>query len=547
MTEGSDAVFKLTRTGDTDDALPVALSASETGSMISGTAPTSVTFAAEASETELRIPTAADTTDEDDSTQTVTLTAGDMYGLGTNEQRTAALDDDAAELSGGTVAVAGTTVWTADMTVTDYGNGSIGAGTASLLANQRGSEGLQARHLYYHTGERKLRMAFTTGVNTGSLALGAGNVKLAFPAGTSGDSSFTWDGIDVDWADEQTFEARLVRGEQEAVEAPDPTLKALTVSDATFSPAFRPGHGDLHGHGCGRHRAVTISGTLNDDDASLAYTPSADADSSTAGHQVDVAVGDTTATITVTAADGQTTRVYRVVVKRSAAAVVETTAPTVSVAGGSGKEGDDDDVTFTVTLSEAASSSVTVDHATSDGSATAGSDYTSTSGTLTFDAGATNKTFTVPIADDDCNEDVDETFTVTLSNASGADLGTATATGTIENRYISPLTARFEDMPAEHAGSAFTFALALLEEREDGRREAARPRVHARRGRHHPGQSGRIPPMGDHQRKWGCALPKSANLYRYNLFLPPAACLVAVVARRRLVPAPPRLVPVRAP
>ena len=152
MTEGSDAVFKLTRTGDTDDALTVALSASETGSMISGAAPTSVTFAAEASETELRIPAAADTTDEDDSTLTVTPTAGDTYPLDTNEQRTAALtvlDDDAAELPGGTVAVAGTTVWTADMTVTDYGNGSIGAGTASLLANPaHGARRVPARHEY---------------------------------------------------------------------------------------------------------------------------------------------------------------------------------------------------------------------------------------------------------------------------------------------------------------------------------------------------------------------------------------------------------------
>ena len=72
------------------------------------------------------------------------------------------------------------------MTVTDYGNGSIGAGTADLLANQRGSAGLQARSLYYHTEERKLRMAFTTGVDSGALTLAAGNVKLTFPHGTSG-------------------------------------------------------------------------------------------------------------------------------------------------------------------------------------------------------------------------------------------------------------------------------------------------------------------------------------------------------------------------
>src|SRR5436309_2793528 len=43
---------------------------------------------------------------------------------------------------------------------------------------------------------------------------------------------------------------------------------------------------------------------------------------------------------------------------------------------------------------------VSVDYATSDGSAKAGSDYTATSGTLTFAPGETSKTFAVPVTDD---------------------------------------------------------------------------------------------------------------------------------------------------
>ena len=141
------------------------------------------------------------------------------------------------------------------------------------------------------------------------------------------------------------------------------------------------------------------------------------------------------------------------------------TPPTVSIAGGAGKEGDDDDIDFTVTLDEAASAAVTVDYATSDGTADSGDDYTAKSGTLSFSAGTTSKTISVPIADDVENES-DETFTVTLSNASGADLGTSTATGTIENRYVAPLTARFENMPSEHDGSEFTFELHFSENPE---------------------------------------------------------------------------------
>ena len=149
---------------------------------------------------------------------------------------------------------------------------------------------------------------------------------------------------------------------------------------------------------------------------------------------------------------------------RNRTVVVETT-PTVSIAGGSGTEGDDDDIDFTVTLDEAASGTVTVDYATSDGSADAVDDYTATSGTLSFSAGETSTAISVAIEDDIENES-DETFTVTLSNPSGADLGTSSATGTIKNRYVAPLTARFENMPSEHDGSEFTFELHFSENPE---------------------------------------------------------------------------------
>ncbi len=88
-------------------------------------------------------------------------------------------------------------------------------------------------------------------------------------------------------------------------------------------------------------------------------------------------------------------------------------------------------IAITVRLSGPSSHTVTVDYATSDGTATAGSDYTAGSGTLSFAPGETAKTFSVVIIDDSLRE-ASETIRLTLSNPVNAGLGTpVTATLTI--------------------------------------------------------------------------------------------------------------------
>jgi hypothetical protein len=57
---------------------------------------------------------------------------------------------------------------------------------------------------------------------------------------------------------------------------------------------------------------------------------------------------------------------------------------------------------------------VTSTYATADGTATAGSDYTAASGTVTFPADPRTQTVTVPIVTD-ATDEPNETFTVTLS------------------------------------------------------------------------------------------------------------------------------------
>ena len=148
------------------------------------------------------------------------------------------------------------------------------------------------------------------------------------------------------------------------------------------------------------------------------------------------------------------------------------TPPTILIADSEGFEGAETSVDFAVTLDRASSATVTVDYGTSAGTATAAQDYTTTSGTVTFVPGDTAETISVPIIDDNV-DDGGETFTVTLSNPTNATLGNRTATGTIHNNddggLESPgdaLTARFVNMPSEHAGpgEGFTFELAFSEE-----------------------------------------------------------------------------------
>ena len=111
--------------------------------------------------------------------------------------------------------------------------------------------------------------------------------------------------------------------------------------------------------------------------------------------------------------------------------------PGLTVADAQVREAANAVLAFAVTLSRAPSGTVTVGYATSDGTATAGSDYTAASGTLTFAAGETEKTVSVAVLDD-AHDEGSETLTLTLSNPSGAYLEDGTATGTINNSDHMP-------------------------------------------------------------------------------------------------------------
>ena len=80
-----------------------------------------------------------------------------------------------------------------------------------------------------------------------------------------------------------------------------------------------------------------------------------------------------------------------------------------------------------VTLSAPGDSVVTVNYVTSDGTATAGSDYTSASGTVTFQIGEVSKAFPVTV-NGDTDADDGESFSVTLTSPSGGVIGNSSGT-----------------------------------------------------------------------------------------------------------------------
>ncbi|OWY24595.1 T9SS C-terminal target domain-containing protein [Sphingobacteriales bacterium UPWRP_1] len=93
--------------------------------------------------------------------------------------------------------------------------------------------------------------------------------------------------------------------------------------------------------------------------------------------------------------------------------------------------------TLQICTSGVSGSPITVQYVTSNSSAIAGSDYTTTSGTATIPAGQTCVNVTIPIIDDNINEPT-ETFTVNLTNPNNATIADPQGVVTILDNDVAP-------------------------------------------------------------------------------------------------------------
>jgi hypothetical protein len=145
------------------------------------------------------------------------------------------------------------------------------------------------------------------------------------------------------------------------------------------------------------------------------------------------------------------------------------TPPSVSIDDVTANEGDGS-ADFTVSLSKPADTDVTVQYATSDdspapGSATAGSDYESTSGTAIILTGDTTATISVPIIDDSTTDEGIELFYIDILGATGATIADNQGEGTIVDNDITqpPQSFSINDVSKREGrdGKTTTFTFAV--------------------------------------------------------------------------------------
>ena len=268
---------------------------------------------------------------------------------------------------------------------------------------------------------------------------------------------------DSDEEQDETFKVRLanpagatieddegigtIRDDDGTSPPPPPSLPVLTIGDATVDEGGGPAEFTVTA-------SAESSGTMTVDYETADDSAIAGDDYTSTSGTLTFSAGQRTATIEVTVIDDsaeEQDETFKVHLTNPAGATIEDDEgigtirddddtsppppppplPVLTIGDATVDEGGGPAV-FTVTANVESSGTRTVDYATADDSATAGGDYTSTSGTLTFSAGRRTATIEVTVIDDS-DEERDETFTVTLSKATGATIADAEGVGTIRD------------------------------------------------------------------------------------------------------------------
>ena len=403
----------------------------------SGTA----TITAGASTTTFNVPILADTTDEANETATITLSNPTLATISDASGTLTITDDDAAP-----------SLTIADVTVSEA------AGTATMTVSLSAVSGKDIS-VAYATSDGTAAAGSDYTSTSGTLSITAGNSSGTFTVPITSDST-----------DENNETITVTISSPTNASISDATA-SLTITDDDAAPSLSIADAASSDESAAS-TSLTVSlsaasaKTITVDYATSDGTATAGSDYTATSGTLTFAAGDTSKTIDV-AVLGDTTfegdeTVTITISNPSNASISDATAtftisedddgPSLSVNDVSVTEANTT-ATFTISMTPASSSAVTVDYATANVTATAGTDYTSASGSLTFNAGDTSKTVAITIAADSLDE-VNETATFTLSNAVNASIGDSTGTLTINDDDDEPSLSINDASVAESAGTA---------------------------------------------------------------------------------------------
>ena len=321
----------------------------------------------------------------------------------------------------------------------------------------------------WSTADGTATAADYTAVSNGLLTIGAGSTSTQITVSVTDD---TIDELNETFTVRVTSPANaelsanplVATGTIEDDDLPTVTIAAVATTVIEGSPAV-----------------FTVSRTIADSSALAVSLDSSQTGTFASGAlptSVTIPTGATSQRLTVTTDDDtvdETNGTLEVTVVANAEAYVVGTGTSASVTiedddqyrlsltGGGTRTESNADVMFTVTIGGSPAEEATVDWRTADGTANSPSDYTGADATLTFAADTTtlSQQFTVSILDDDLDEP-DEQFTVTLSNAKKAALGSsATATVKIEDDDVPTIDIKDVTADEDDAAGTIRFPVAL--------------------------------------------------------------------------------------
>ena len=319
--EGTDVSFTVNLSRAAPSALLVGLSVADAGGVLSGTAPTSVSFAVDESSKTITLSTQDDDVIEAGSTVTASLAAGSGYTLGaTTSAFVSVKDNDSA-------------TWriSAQPTRVDEGGSST---ITVAIANGKTFATNQTVSLVA-TGDQFFRTVVGGTASDSDYTLSAASLTLA-----AGASSVTATVTTVDDAVVENDETVIVTGSHgrrpigsatvitivdndiaDIVLSSDATLSSLTLSGidiGTFSSETTSYSASVE-NGVS---STTVRAIPTDD---VARVTIADYNGITYGtrYPISLSIGSNSVRVDVTAEDGVTTKVYRVTITRAEPVVTE--------------------------------------------------------------------------------------------------------------------------------------------------------------------------------------------------------------------------------